>query len=285
MMKNPISLISIFLTQHFSVDGNFIHNEDGSEYVTRATGFLYKRNDELYLVTNLHVASGRNIFTQQTLENTGALPTSITFIPSVIDKIGQVSKTTAFELVVPLYDEQKNPLWLVHPKFKRTVDVAAIPIRLINTPLHNGEEFYCINEVSLHNDLIFEVTDDVFVVGYPYGRGSIFTTVLPIPVWKRASIASEISVNYYLDERPVFLIDTTTKVGMSGSPVIGIAKGVIQTTNGSLSIGSGYAMQLMGIYSGRVDGEQKDDSCLGLVWKKELIDEIIDGNIRDEAYE
>ena len=54
--------------------------------------------------------------------------------------------------------------------------------------------------------------------------------------------------------------------------------------NGSVSIGTGYAMKFLGVYSGRVDGQQNNESCLGLVWKKELIDEIIDGGFRDEAY-
>ena len=156
--------------------------------------------------------------------------------------------------------------------------------KLIKTPLQVGERFFCITDVGFDDNLIFEVADDVFVVGYPFGRGSIFTDVLPIPVWKRASIASEMDLNYYMDDRPVFLVDTMTKPGMSGSPVIGMAKGLMRGINGSVSIGTGYAMKFLGVYSGRVDGQQNNESCLGLVWKKEFIDEIIDGGFRDEAY-
>ena len=283
-MKNPVSFISNFLSLRFQLNGDFIRRDDGSVYITNATGFLYRKNDDYYLITNLHVISGRNIFTQQPLDQNGALPTQINFIPSVINNAGCISKKINFELISPLYDDQNTPFWLVHPQFKRTVDVAVLPIKLIKTPLRADERFFCITDVFLDDDLIFEVADDVFVVGYPFGRGSVFTDVLPIPVWKRASIASEMDLNYYMDDRPVFLVDTMTKPGMSGSPVIGMAKGLMRGINGSVSIGTGYAMKFLGIYSGRIDGEQQGESCLGLVWKKELIDEIIDGRTRDEPY-
>ena len=284
-MKNPISFISNFLVLHFVVDGNFVYNDDGSECAPKATGFLYRKNEEIYLVTNLHVVSGRDIFTKQCLNKMGALPRRITFAPSVIKQNGQVTKPIILD--IPLYDNQNHPLWLVHPQFRRDVDIAAIPVKIDNSNiLSNEDNYYCINDVSFINDLLLEITDDVFVVGYPYGKCSTFTTDFPIPIWKRASIASELDISYFWDERPVFLVDTTTKVGMSGSPVIGMPKGVIRSVDGSISLSTGsFSMQLLGIYSGRIDPEQKEDSCLGLVWKKELIDEIIDTGIQDEIYE
>lgn len=284
-MPNPVSLISNFITLHFCMNGDCAPRKgDNSEYTAHATGFLYRKNEEFYLITNLHVASGRNIFTQQPLDKNAVLPTSITFTSSILNKDGVISKVMKFELRIPLYDEQGFPIWLVHPKFKRTVDIAAIPIKLLNSPLKESEKFCCITDIELQNDLVFDVSDDVFVVGYPFGRGSVFSTLLPVPVWKRASIASEMDWHYYMDDRPVFLVDTTTKTGMSGSPVIGITKGIMRTKNGSVTLGTGCAMQLLGIYSGRIDGNLQNDSCLGLVWKKELIDETIEGNTRDETY-
>ena len=167
-MKNPVSFISNFLSLRFQLNGDFIRRDDGSVYITNATGFLYRKNDDYYLITNLHVVSGRNIFTQQPLDQNGALPMQISFIPSVINNAGCISKKINFELVSPLYDDQNVPLWLVHPRFKRTVDIAVLPIKLIKTPLQADEMFHCITDGLLDDDLIFEVADDAFVVGYPF---------------------------------------------------------------------------------------------------------------------
>jgi hypothetical protein len=58
------------------------------------------------------------------------------------------------------------------------------------------------------------VGSDVFILGFP---------LLPeysgkFPIWKRGSIATEYTIPYR--DRETFLVDSTTKDGMSGSPVI-----------------------------------------------------------------
>jgi hypothetical protein len=64
---------------------------------------------------------------------------------------------------------------------------------------------------------------EVFVLGYP--RGVTSTGVFPI--WKRASIASEPQSSVSLEGTEynnLFYIDGLTKTGMSGSPVVCLAK-------------------------------------------------------------
>jgi len=44
----------------------------------------------------------------------------------------------------------------------------------------------------------------------------------------------------------------------------------------------GEIQNFVGIYSGRILGKTELEAQLGIVWKKEVIDEIIDGEFKDE---
>ena len=126
----------------------------------------------------------------------------------------------------------------------------------------------CINEMS---DVILagpRIGIDVFVLGFPLG---IRKTGL-FPIWKRASIATE--YGFDINGVPSFLVDTATREGMSGAPVIWRAGGKYRRPSGALTIG-GSGTQVLGIYSGRHVGKL-DEAQLGIVWKTELIDQIID---------
>ena len=119
------------------------------------------------------------------------------------------------------------------------------------------------------------VADDVFVLGFPYGQTAGIHNLMP--VWKRATIATQPDKNFYDDGRDTFLIDTTTRSGMSGAPVFARSNGQCFTENGDISIDGQAHFKFLGVYSSRIDGDKRDDSFLGLVWKRNLIDEIIDG--------
>ena len=106
----------------------------------------------------------------------------------------------------------------------------------------------------------------VSVVGFPFGE----RTGASFAVWATGFIASEPEINH--GGRPVFLIDCRTREGQSGSPVI-----FHNNTGGLLS--DKFAIQattssswLLGIYSGRINGE----SDLGIVWKTYAIAELLD---------
>jgi hypothetical protein len=122
-----------------------------------------------------------------------------------------------------------------------------------------------------------EIGDDVFVLGYPYaitGGGNF-------PVWKRGSIATEPDIDY--EDSPKFYINTASRPGMSGSPVISRRIGIHGTENGKI-VGTtriGELRNFLGIYSGRVIGYTDFEAQLGIVWKKRVIEEIIEGNMKD----
>ena len=83
---------------------------------------------------------------------------------------------------------------------------------------------------------------------------------------------------------PKMFVDTASRPGMSGSPVIFRRTGIHGAKNGELKPDSiiGTIQNFVGIYSGRVLGKTELEAQLGIVWKKEVIDEIIDGNTKDE---
>lgn len=252
-----------------------------------ATGFIYKRNGKQYLITNLHVVSGRDSCTGKILDIHKAIPELLRLLPSLYEQnTGRIEKTSLY-LYCRLYDQNNIPLWLIHPNYKRGIDIAVLPLENLNPPVN----FLAINDIQSVNTKI-SVTDDVFVVGFPLALGT--NENKEFPIWKRASIASEPSINYFNDGRKAFVIDGTTRKGMSGSPVVFYSNFTrASTQDGGVRFGMfpQRVFNFLGVYSGRLKGNNisndtiEKESFLGLVWKRELIDEIIDDNIRDEAYE
>lgn len=255
--------------------------------LANATGFVYKRNEKQYLVTNLHITSGRDIYSGKILDIHKAIPEFLILFPSLYEKNTGLIEKTSLYLTNYLYDKNNKPLWLIHPQYKRSIDIAVLPLDNLNPPVN----FLAINDIQNVNTKV-AVADDVFVVGYPLALGT--NENKDFPIWKRASIASEPSINYFSDGRKAFVIDGTTREGMSGSPVVFYSNFTqTSTQEGGVCFGMSpqRAFNFLGIYSGRLYGRNinneiiEKESFLGLVWKKELIDEIIDGNIRDVAYE
>ena len=106
-----------------------------------------------------------------------------------------------------------------------------------------------------------DIGDDVFVLGYPKGidGGGEF------PVWKKASIATEPEIARAGPRH--MLVDTATRQGMSGAPVIKVLGAAIRTPGAR-------SRRFLGGYSGRL-GPSEVEAQLGKVWDAPLIDAII----------
>ena len=161
-----------------------------------------------------------------------------------------------------------KPLWFVHPKHGPAVDVVALPL---SSALLERYRLFPINDVKFDDGVSPEVADDVFVVGYPFSE----ITYVQMPIWKRGSIASEPDID--LDQVPKLYIDTATRPGLSGSPVILQRVGVHGLgPNGQVLIESsfGRVRSFLGVYSGRV-GKGELMAQLGIVWKAKVVEEIV----------
>ena len=114
-----------------------------------------------------------------------------------------------------------------------------------------------------------EVTEELFIPGYPHNVQDYYAQ----PVWKRATIASSVQMGW--NGEPKFLIDSASKSGMSGSPVL------YYSPQGSVQIyGTSYrfcqdVVILAGIYVGRLGVEGEADPQIGTVWNQSVINEII----------
>ena len=265
---------------------------DNSDCIlAQCTGFCYKRNGVIYLVTNGHNVTRVNPETKKVISKSIAFPSRIRtkFREKFEDnpdsnRIGVHSVTHDLRLYTD--KDQLTPSWLMHPTHQYNVDVIALPICETRDSNLNDTNFYEINSFNFDEDNP-KVSDDVFVLGHPLKS---IDDDKSFPIWKRGTIASEPELDIL--ELPRLLIDSATRPGMSGSPVIFQRHGVHRLENGKFVKKSliGTLRGFLGIYSGRVGNndfwspaenkEVNDEiwlSQLGIVWKKKVIDEIIDG--------
>jgi hypothetical protein len=237
------------------------------------SGFYWLKGDLVYLITNWHNVTGINPITRASLSKTGVLPTHV-ILPFLLNAgivDGRRVARWSFHKLA-LYKEDGSPQWLEHNALGRAVDVVAIKIglddeELLNRPINTYAEFV---------DFEPQIGDDVFVLGFPRGLDGGNNLAL----WKRGSIASV--PTHDIDSLPKLLIDTATREGMSGAPVIVKRTGLILPRGVPDSPRSlhpdtiiGQAVAFLGVYSGRV-GDDEMGVQLGIVWKSHVIDQIID---------
>lgn len=236
----------------------------GTTELAIGTGFIYEVDGNLFLITARHNVTGRHNETGKPLHSMGALPDNL--IVRVWDKakFGRWTPVT-----IALYDQVGLPFWYEHPTFSQDVDAVALPITL-----PAGLTTYPVNQQDF--DLIpLSPGLDVFVLGFPLGISGGGR----LPIWKRGSIATEPDID--LDNLPKLLIDTATRQGLSGAPVVTqiigywLPEGV--TDENQAVFGGGR--RFLGIYSGRV-GDDEFKAQLGIVWKHNAILDIIRGKRR-----
>lgn len=208
-----------------------------------ATGFFVKYHGKTYLITNYHVVSGRHA-------DTGAVLSQFAAIPNLIKVHIRRVDGSIVHGHLPLYTQDRQ-YWDGHPA-GGAVDIAALYIwegwfesfGAINTAVQIEEE----NRIP-----IIRPGMHLSVVGFPYGKS--YDSRLPI--WKSGHLASEIGFNF--DGKPMFLIDATTRSGMSGSPVVFLADGLEVWPDG-INIINGRKRYLLGVYSGRIESNKISDT-------------------------
>jgi hypothetical protein len=155
-----------------------------------------------------------------------------------------------------LHDELWDPTWIEHP-LGREVDVIALPINPPETAI-----IYPLDLSIAEKDLAIWPSSAVSIIGFPHQivAGGKF------PIWKTGHIASDVGLDF--DNKPAFLIDATTKPGMSGSPVFARQSPVYLTNDGTTHCGT--RTKFLGIYSSHFHNVD-----VGQVWKPKALLEII----------
>jgi hypothetical protein len=270
-MKSPgLSLGSPSLSVHY-LRMKFSQTD---KIISTGTGFIYLYEDIFYLITNGHNVTGVNPETKKRLSQHAGIPDIIS--TKAKTQPSEYSIATIPDLFyVNLYKDGdiNQPLWYVHPKHSYNVDVVAIPI-ISKTDVPGHVKLFAINEFDISEDIYPMVSDDVFVLGFPFN----ITDNLELPIWKRGSVATE--PGYDIENLPKLYIDTATRAGMSGSPVIFKRTGLVEKAGYKKSLDLkdliiGTVTGFLGIYSGRIGADDEFGAQLGIVWREEVILEIL----------
>jgi hypothetical protein len=221
------------------------------------TGFVITHKGVNYLITNWHVVTGRHPDTGQPVSNTGAAnPDTIRIWYHAANCLGSWLPKTE-RLLDPI---TQAPRWREHPR-GREIDVVALPLTQ-----HQDVQIYPLKLSLAKTDLGVSPSEPVSIIGFPFG----IAVAGKFPIWKTGHVASDIELDY--EGKPVFLIDATTRPGMSGSPVVAKGTGIRRSRSGG---GGGWmlrgAVRFLGVYSGRI----RDQSDVGRVWKPEVLDSIL----------
>ena len=259
---------------------------DDSGELGFATAFYLSYKGQLYLVTNWHVVSGKK-FTNKELMVPNRQPTHL--IGGVVhfhlkDPGTGQGWLGPEEKKIEIYDDNGNPLWFEHPSFGSDCDVVALPIdQPDSTVVHKPVNL----ELAIRIPLKPGCT--VFAIGFPHS-----IRVPPaFPIWKSGYVASEmefgieLQYEHFLEQiLPAFYIDSQTRKGMSGAPIIAQYSGLWDPENpyeGGVSGSSfiGEDDEFLGCYTGRSIGEA-DEAALGICWNKAAIAEICRARKRGE---
>lgn len=243
ILIDPLSLVSLHLQCFYQ--GTLIGG---------GTGFIVVYNDTNYLITNWHVVTGRDPNTGELMSTTAAGdPDTIGIWHHDAKRLG-----SWHQIIEPLIDPiNGNKLWKEHP-LGRQVDVIALALKP-----NDDIRVYELDTSLAKADLVLAPAEPVSIVGFPYG----IAVTGKFPIWKTGHIASDMDLDY--EDKPVFLVDATTRPGMSGSPVFARRLGMHRSSTG-WNIGRDI-VRFLGVYSGRI----REQADVGMVWKPNVIDDIL----------
>jgi hypothetical protein len=241
----------------------FINGQKASH----ATSFLWRVDEKCYVVTNWHVLSGRSTHTGQPLLDHGGCPTSIKCKVQIKKPNGKSALRSINETLV---DEAGENRWLQHPKLGQDVDIAAVRIEADV----GSDTLIALNDIQQTENMNVDIGQEVYILGYPLDP----KVAGPLPIWKRGSVASEPALP--VQERPCLLVDTATREGMSGAPVIAMSWGRYQDLTGRKIVSAGRFCRLLGVYSGRLGADKLGEVQLGVTWWADLISDICSGDAR-----
>lgn len=244
-----------------SVQALLLESRFEDTFLASATGFVVESNSGPLLITNRHVVTGRDNRTNEALHSASGIPDNlrIRHHSETVRENGPGATVSARE---SLYQGQQ-PRWIEHPILGARADIVALPLTETS-----GVQLFPVDISESDLSLVSRPTETVSVIGFPFGESGSGD----LAIWSTGSIASEMQVPY--NQMPVFLIDSRTRTGQSGSPVIAYRAGAeeIRIRTNYFSQSQEYALsQFLGVYSGRIH----PDSDIGMVWKATALRELV----------
>jgi hypothetical protein len=167
-----------------------------------------------------------------------------------------------------LYDDEGRALWLEHPLLRNGADIAVLPLSNVE-----GIELFPYDLDKPGPPIRWGPSDPVAIIGFPFGKSAGGLC----GIWVHGWVASEPDID--LDGLPRFLVDSRTRPGQSGSPVIAVRTGSVLHQNDVMVQYFSPPETFLGVYSGRINKE----SDLGYVWKLGAVRELVDKGVPADA--
>lgn len=211
-----------------------------TQVLTSASGFFYRRDDRLFLVSNRHVFADAG---------SGHFPDRIEI--GVHTDMQDLTRHVVVSL--PLYRDGLSQ-WREATDAGGAVDVAAMDIPAAALPADAVLRAFDATHLEAREEAI-AIGDALTIAGFPLG---FHDTIHHLAVARSASIASAYGVRF--QRQGCFLTDARTHRGSSGSPVV-------RRRANDRSAAPAPSWQLLGVHSTRMDMRTRDqtqDESLGL---------------------
>ncbi|MBK0393792.1 trypsin-like peptidase domain-containing protein [Ramlibacter sp. CrO1] len=218
----------------------------GQQLLTGATGFFFRRDGRLFVVTSSHVLRD---------EVSGHHPDRI----ELVLHVDRTNLTRVVNYSVLLY-QSGQPVWRQGEDSAGPVDIAVLELDAANLPADLAVSAFEPRHLASASDGV-EVGQSLRVTGFPLG---FFDTVHHLPVVRHAIVASSFGVRF--QGLGYFLTDGRMHRGSSGAPVVMRCD----------QLGAALPWRLLGVHSSRMDMGNRDrveDDMLGLncAWYADML--------------
>jgi hypothetical protein len=254
MKTTDTNLVRPKLIDHLLLAAARVCTYQGSRQLTNASGFFFRRDKRLFLVTSRHVVIDKP---------TEHFPDRLEIELHVDGK--NLAKSTGFS--IPLYRNRMSA-WRQGSDTAGDIDVAVIELDTAALPGPALFQAFTPDHLATPANGI-EVGSALLIVGFPLG---FHDTLHHMPVVRQAGLAS--SFNMRFQGQGYFLTDARTHRGTSGAPV------VMHARPGD-SIDDELPWRLLGVHSSRLDLKTRDlklDEALGLncAWYADILMTLTD---------
>ena len=248
-----------------------------------ASGFMVAAGSQYYLITNLHVLTGKDSSTIKPQEP-GLEPHRLKTWLHVHGELGEASILFSLGMrkgiTIQLYDDHGVPRWIErrgNQQNEPMIDIVALPIHVSLTlrlfsgslpgihvapsPWARNTDFLAkisaIPLSAIDTDLEYGPPDTVHIIGYPHGWAPEGIDKSSSAFWRTSFIASEMYEAGTIRSN-TFYVDPCAPDGMTGSPVVGFKND---------------RLKLLGVYSDRSTAGFGANT--GSVWDARLLKELI----------
>ncbi len=213
---------------------------DGDAFLTNASGFLFERDNRLFLVTSRHVVAD-----EATQHHPNRIEMELHTNPA------DMAQSTGYS--IPLY-KNGTSVWRQGEDAGGNIDVAVIELDRRAFPKSAVYYAFTPKHLPAAEDVV-EIGSSLLVVGFPLG---FHDTLHHVPVIRHAVVASSFGMRF--QGHGYFLTDARTHRGSSGAPV------VMRVEGPGKRFGD-LPWMLVGVHSARFDVGSRDlnqDEALGL---------------------